>query len=440
MWKRTVSNDTAKAPLAGELLFCWSEYSYILPRFFKDAFRRSFVNMKLPVLNFIFQCVALNVHVTIADNFVRVVLNIPIGKFKNQTVIAELNFLPSTRSRWRNAEVCKMSTLDTGPFTFNRTANTYSHNQDKRDQQANTKNLKKGDEVLITESEHASNVLPWFMLKKELGIEVKYIPLDKNGEVTIENVEKAISNRTKVISLAYVTNVIGDIRPMRDIIELAHRYGILVVGDGAQSISHIKTDVMVDDVDFFVASGHKMYGPTGIGFLYGKFNLLNDMDPICYGGGMNAMYLSDGYVELREVPTKFEAGTQNIAGVIGMVEAITYLESIGIKNIIKHDHELKEYLVKKLEELDNVIIYNKDNVGSIVAFNVKDIFSQDVAVYLDKYHICVRSGNHCAKTLNQVFNVNNTCRVSFSFYNTYDEIDRFIEILGKIENIWEDIL
>lgn len=300
--------------------------------------------------------------------------------------------------------------------------------------------LKEGDEVLLTESEHASNVLPWFVLAREIGIQVRYIPLDSHHEVTLENVKKAITNKTKVISLAYVTNVIGDIRPMRDICELSHKHGILVVGDGAQSISHIRTDVIQDGIDFFVASAHKMYGPTGVGFLYGKFDLLNEMAPTSYGGGMNAMYLSDGYMELREVPTKFEAGTQNIAGVIGMGEAIDYLNQIGIQKIIKHEHELKEYLVKKMKELDHIILYNEDVVGSILAFNVKDIFSQDVAVYLDHHHICVRSGNHCAKILNHVFNVNNTCRISLSFYNTYEEIDRFIEVIKNIDKIWEEIL
>lgn len=300
--------------------------------------------------------------------------------------------------------------------------------------------LERDDEVLLTESEHASNMLPWFKLANEIGIKVKYIPLDSNMEVTIENVEKAVTNKTKVISLAYVTNVVGDIRPIRDIVEFAHKRGILVVGDGAQSISHIRTDVTLDDIDFFVASAHKFYGPTGVGFMYGKFDLLDKMDPINYGGGMNAMYLSDGYMELREVPTRFEAGTQNIAGVIGMGSAIDYIKNVGLSNIIKHEHNLKEYLVSKLEKMPNIILYNKDTVGSIVAFNVKDIFSQDVSIYLDKYNICVRSGNHCAKILNKVFNVDNTCRVSFGMYNTYEEIDRFIEILSNIENIWNEIL
>ena len=302
------------------------------------------------------------------------------------------------------------------------------------------KYLKEGDEVLLSESEHASNILPWFVLAKEIGIKVKYIPLDENNEVIIENVEKVITENTKVISLAYVTNVVGDIRPIRDIASLAHKNNILVVVDGAQSISHIKTDVRLDDIDFLVASAHKFYGPTGTGFLYGKFELLDKMDATSYGGGMNAMYLNNGYMELREVPTRFEAGTQNIAGVIGMGAAIDYLSSIGMNKILKHEHSLKEYLVSKLKLMNNIIIYNENNNASIVTFNVKDIFSQDVAIYLDKYNICIRSGNHCAKILNNVFNVENTCRVSLSFYNTYEEIDRFIEILSNINNIWNEIL
>ena len=300
--------------------------------------------------------------------------------------------------------------------------------------------LKKVDEVLLTQSEHASNILPWFILEKELGIKVKYIELDDKNEVTIENVASAITPKTKVISLAYVTNVIGDIRPIRDICSLAHKNNILVVVDGAQSASHIKMDVQVDDIDFLACSAHKMYGPTGIGFLYGKFELLDKMQPISYGGDMNAMFTKDGYLELREVPVKFEAGTQNIAGVIGMGAAIDYINNLGLNKIIKHEHKLKEYLITKLKELDNIEIYNEHNVGSVVAFNIKNIFSQDTAIYLDKHNICVRAGNHCAKILNNVFNVNNTCRVSLAFYNTKEEIDKLIEVLKNSHNIYKEIL
>ena len=164
------------------------------------------------------------------------------------------------------------------------------------------------------------------------------------------------------------------------------------------------------------------------------------MEPTTYGGGMNAMYLENGYMELREVPTKFEAGTQNIAGVIGMGCAIDYLEKIGINKIMQHEHHLKEYLVNKLKQLDNIIIYNETTPGSIVTFNVKDIFSQDTAVYLDKHNICIRSGNHCSKILNQVFSVSNTCRISFGVYNTEKEIDYLIEVIKNIGNIWQEIL
>ena len=231
--------------------------------------------------------------------------------------------------------------------------------------------LKAVDEVLITESEHASNILPWFVLEKSIGIKVKYIPLNEDNEVTVDNVRKSISNRTKVIALAYVTNVIGDIRPIRDICNLAHENDILVVVDGSQSAGHISMDMIVDDIDFLAVSAHKMYGPTGVGFLYGKYELLDDMVPLLYGGGMNAMFLPDGYMELREVPVRFEAGTQDIAGIIGMGTSIDYLTNIGLKNIIKYEHELKKYLVSKLEELDNIIIYNKNNVGNIVALILK---------------------------------------------------------------------
>lgn len=300
--------------------------------------------------------------------------------------------------------------------------------------------LKKGDVVLTTKSEHASLLLPLFKLKEDVGIEIEYIDLDECHEVTIKNVEKAISDRTKLIALSYITNVIGDVRPIREICSIAHKNGIEVLVDGAQAVSHVKLDMQADDIDFFCASAHKFYGPTGVGFVYGKFNKLDLMDPTTYGGGMNAMFLSDGYMELREVPTRFEAGTQNIAGVIGMGCAISYLSNIGIDKIHEYECNLKEYMIKRLSEFDNVVIYNRNNRGSIVTFNIKDIFSQDVSIYLNKYNICIRSGNHCAKIIDSVFSVSNTCRVSFALYNTYEDIDKFIDVLENISNIWNEIL
>lgn len=298
--------------------------------------------------------------------------------------------------------------------------------------------LKKDDEVLITESEHASNILPWFILQKEIGIKVKYIPLE-NNLVTLDNVKKSITDKTKVISLAHITNVIGDERPIKEISKIAHDNNILLVVDAAQSIAHTKIDVEDMDIDFLAFSGHKMYGPTGIGVLYGKFNLLNKMNPQNYGGGMNATFTKEGYIELREVPTRLEAGTPNIEGVIGLRMAVMYLNNIGIENIQKHEKKLKQYLLQRLKEIPNIEIYNT-NEGNVLAFNIKDIFPQDTAVYLDKHNICVRAGNHCAKILNNVFNVNNTCRISFGLYNTKEEIDKLITVLKNIDNIWNEII
>ena len=300
--------------------------------------------------------------------------------------------------------------------------------------------LHKDDEVLITLSEHASNVLPWFVLQEKLGIKVKFIPLNENNEVTLENVKSVINENTKVISLAHITNVIGDTRPIKEISKLAHENGVYMVLDAAQSVPHIKVDVQELDVDFMAFSAHKMYSTTGVGVLYGKFDLLDKMKPLTYGGGMNAIFTKDGYYELREIPTRLEAGTQNIEGVLALGSVIDYLNSIGMDNIYKYEHNLRKYLIDELSKLDFIDLYNKDNDSAIVAFNIKGVFSQDTAVYLDKYNICVRAGNHCAKILNNVFHINNTCRISLSFYNTKEEIDLLINVLKNSKNIWQEIL
>ena len=300
--------------------------------------------------------------------------------------------------------------------------------------------LNKGDEVIITEMEHASNVLPWFILQKEMGIVVKYIPLDEKNEVNIDNLKKVITNKTKVVSIAHITNVIGDIRDIKTISKVCHENGILLVVDAAQSIAHEPIDVQDMDIDFLAFSGHKMYGPTGIGVLYGKFSLLKEMLPLKYGGGMNALFNKDGYVELKDLPDKLEGGTPNIEGVLGLAEAIRYLNDLGLDNIRGYEHKLQKYLVNELKKLDFITIYNKDNDSVIVAFNINEVFSQDTAIYLDKYKICVRAGNHCAKMAKDVFNVANTCRVSLSFYNTKEEVDLLINVLKNSKDIWKEIL
>ncbi len=300
--------------------------------------------------------------------------------------------------------------------------------------------LKKGDEVLITETEHASNVLPWFNLAKEIGIVVKYIPLDEDNSLTVENLKKVINSNTKVVSIAHVTNVVGDIRDIKQISKICHDNNILLVVDAAQSIAHTNVDVTDMDIDFMAFSGHKIYGPTGIGVLYGKFDLLKELVPVEYGGGMNAIFNKDGYVELKDLPDKLEAGTPNIEGVLGLCEAIKYVSNIGIDAISKYEKELRKYLIDELNKLDFVTIYNKNNEAAIVAINVDNIFSQDLAIYLDKYNICVRAGNHCAKLTKDVFDVANTVRISLSFYNTKEEIDLLINVLKNYKNIWKEIL
>ena len=297
--------------------------------------------------------------------------------------------------------------------------------------------LTKDDEVLITKAEHASNILPWLRLSKEIGIKVKYIELE-NHEVTIEKVKEAITSKTKVISLAHITNVLGDIRPIKEIGEICKENNIYFVVDGAQSVPHVKVDVKDTNIDFLAFSAHKMLGPTGVGVLYGKYNLLESMEPANLGGGMNSIFDSETY-ELKSIPTRFEAGTPNIAGVIGLGKAIDYINEVGIDNIAKHEKELKEYFIKRSKEVDNLIIYNED-YGTTVAFNLKDVFAQDTAVYLNNYHICVRAGNHCAKILKDDLNVKNTCRISFYLYNTKEEIDKVIEVLKNSKDIFKIIL
>lgn len=300
--------------------------------------------------------------------------------------------------------------------------------------------LEPGDEILITKSEHASNVLPWFRLAKELNLKVNYIPLDSNYYVTLENVQKSITKDTKVISLAMVTNVIGDLRPVKEIAKMAHEIGAFLVVDGAQSVPHMKTDVQDLDCDFLAFSGHKLCGPTGIGVLYGKEEFLQNMEPVNLGGGMNESFDNINEVYLKDLPTRLEAGTPNIAGAIGLGAAIDYLTNLGMANIYAHERELRNYLVNKLVNLKHIDIINLESDTGIVAFNVDGIFSQDVAVYLDKYNICVRAGNHCAKVLKDAIGVKNTCRVSLYLYNTKEEIDRLVELLSDKNRILKEMI
>ena len=292
--------------------------------------------------------------------------------------------------------------------------------------------LNDDDEVLLTKAEHASNILPWFNIKK--NIKIKYIELE-NDIVTIENVIKSITPKTKVISIAHITNVIGDERPIKEITKYAHNKGILVVLDAAQSIPHKKVDVKDLDIDFMAFSGHKVCGPTGVGVLYGKYNLLDRLKPQNVGGGMNNDFESNMKYKYKNLPYKLEAGTPNIAGVIGLGSAINYINKIGIDNIEKYVLDLRQYAIEKMLKLKNIEIYNKNIKSSTIVFNVKGVFSQDTSTYLNKNGINVRAGNHCAKILKDEIGVTNTCRISFYFYNTKEEVDSLIKVLEE-----EDIL
>lgn len=302
------------------------------------------------------------------------------------------------------------------------------------------KHLKKGDEILLTKSEHASNVLPWIKLSEDIGVVIKYVPLNEQYELTIDNLLKTITSRTKVISIAHITNVIGDVRNIEKIGEICKEKNILFNVDGAQSVPHMKVDFKKCNIDFLSFSGHKMLGPTGVGVLVGKHNLLEDMDPIYFGGGMNQSFEDDNSYELKPSPIKFEAGTPPIAEVIGLRQAILYLMDIGMDNIHKHEVELKKYLVSELEKIDNIVMYNKNSNSGILAFNLKDVFSQDTSVYLNHYNIYVRAGNHCSKMLKDEINIKNTVRVSMYLYNNKDDVDKLVDVLMKSKDIFKIVI
>lgn len=294
------------------------------------------------------------------------------------------------------------------------------------------KYLKPGDVILSTEAEHASNILPWFKVVEETGAKLEYIPLTEDGQLTLENFRKAMHEQVKIVAVADITNVLGYVAPIEEMTRIAHEHGAIVVCDGAQSVPHTPTDVKAWDVDFLAFSAHKMCGPTGIGVLYGKFELLQKTDPFMLGGGSNARFDMCGNILLKDAPYKFEAGTPNIEGVLGLQQAVRYLENIGMDKIEAYEHELKAYAIEKLKKLDNLILYNPTSPTGIIAFNVKDVFAQDAAGYLNSKGIAVRSGNHCAKILLNVLKTSETIRASLYFYNTKEDVDRFVQACSEI--------
>ena len=295
-------------------------------------------------------------------------------------------------------------------------------------------NLKKGDEVVLNKAEHASNILPWLMLKKEIGIEIKYAPLNKDNTLSLDNIKKVITKNTKVVSFAEVTNVIGDTRDVKTIVEYCHKLGILVVVDASQSVPHKKVDVSSTDVDFLAFSAHKMLGPTGVGVLYGKYELLKKMLPVKYGGGMNLYYGEEG-VSLVEIPYRFEAGTPNISGIIAFSESIKFLNKVGFGNIELKEKHLRKYLVSELKKIPYIKIYNESVASNIVLINIDGITSGDLGLYLNTKKICVRSGKHCTKMLGDESGFEDTVRISLYFYNSYEEIDKLVLALKDFDAI-----
>ncbi len=290
--------------------------------------------------------------------------------------------------------------------------------------------LNENDEIILSSSEHASNILPWLILSAKKNIKVVFVD-SKDEKLDINDLKEKITSKTKLISIAEITNVSGDKRDIKEICKLAHKYGILVVVDAAQSAPHIKIDVQDTDVDFIAFSAHKMCGPTGVGVLYGKYKLLKKMIPYTFGGGMNENYNED-HLELVEIPYRFEAGTPNIANIIGFSESIKFLNEIGMAEIERKEKYLRKYLIQELEKIPYIKIYNKYNEGSTVIINIDGVLSGDLGLYLNTKGICVRSGKHCAKMGD---NKEDTVRISLYFYNTYEEIDILIDALKKKQEI-----
>ncbi len=300
--------------------------------------------------------------------------------------------------------------------------------------------LKKGNEILISTMEHHSNIVPWDIISQLKGFEIKYVNVNDDGSLDYEDFESKLSDKTKLVSLTHVSNVTGAINDVKKIAKVAHDYGALMLVDGAQSVPHLPVDVKDLDVDFLAFSGHKMLGPTGIGVLYGKAEILEKMAPFQGGGSMISdvsfnKEQSQCNITFNSLPGKFEAGTPDISGIVGLGAAVKYLEQIGLKEVQEHERQLTDYAIKRMRELKNVVIYGhseKTLSSGIIPFNVEGLSSHDVALFLDNYGIEIRSGFHCAQPLHEIFKLQSSARASFYLYNTFDEIDRFVDILSKV--------
>ncbi|MBS3105928.1 cysteine desulfurase [Candidatus Woesearchaeota archaeon] len=298
-----------------------------------------------------------------------------------------------------------------------------------------TSSLKKGDEIVISQLEHHSNFVPWQQLAKQKGLNLKFIEINKNIELDKESIKKNITKKTKIVSVGHISNAIGTINPIEQITKIAHENGALMVIDGSQAAPHMPLDMEKINSDFYVFTGHKMLGPTGVGVLYGKKELLENMQPFLYGGEMINEVKFEG-TTFNQLPWKFEAGTPNIAEAIGLGIAIDYLQKVGMGGIHEHDKELTEYAMEKLSKVRDVAIYGPKERGPIISFNVKGVHAHDVSQILDSEGVAIRAGHHCCMPLMGVIGVAATARASFYLYNTEEEVDVFIKAIDKVKKVF----
>ena len=299
--------------------------------------------------------------------------------------------------------------------------------------------LKKDDEIVISIMEHHSNLVPWQKVAKQTDAKLNYMYINDEFEISDEEIENKITDKTKIVGITHVSNVLGTINNIKKIIKYAHKKGAIVIVDASQSIPHMKIDVQDLDCDFLVFSGHKMLAPLGIGVLYGKREILNDMTPFLMGGDM-IEYVYEQDTTFAPLPNKFEAGTQNIEGVIGLGSAIDYINNFGYDNIQKIENDLLSYAREELSKLDFLTLYltpNKENHSSVISFNINGVHPHDVASILDSEGVCVRSGNHCAQPLLRFLGIDSTCRASFYFYNTKEDVDRLVKALNKAYDMFK---
>lgn len=299
-------------------------------------------------------------------------------------------------------------------------------------------NIKKENKIVLSIMEHHSNLVPWQYVSKKTGAKLEYMYINELGELTDEEIDKKIVTGTKIVGITHVSNVLGTINPIEKIIKKAHSMGAIVIVDSSQSVPHMQIDVQKLDADFLVFSGHKMLAPLGIGVLYGKEELLNNMKPFLFGGDM-IEYVYEQDATFADLPAKFEAGTQNVEGAVGLASAIDYLENIGMDNVEKMERKLTKYALDELQKLAFVTVYGTNNLekhGGVISFNVNGVHPHDVASVLDSENICIRSGNHCAQPLLRYMGLDSTCRASFYIYNTKEDIDKLIDALYKTKRMF----